>query len=237
MQTYNQKFNSCLISLLENWRDEDTVNNHYNDVINAIDASLKKFYEVSSSINPEKNQSLSARTKALIYRRQELQKTKPKSRAMKNELNALYKLISKLINLDYKAYRTKIIEKHLNTTNSVKKTYKELRTNKSWIEELKDKTKSTQNRTKIMKLATNFYKKLYSVPNEYTYELPDINRIEVRAIIDEPEVIKGIKSLKAEKSPGPDGITNEVIKTGCEHLAKPLTLLFNQSEQLSYPSS
>ncbi|GBP81972.1 LINE-1 reverse transcriptase homolog [Eumeta japonica] len=147
---------------------------------------------------------------------------------MKNELKALYKLISKLINLDYKAYCTKIIKKHLNTTNSVKKAYKELRTHKSWIEELKDKTKNTQNRTEIMKLATNFYKKLYSVPNQYTYELPDINRIEARAIIDESEVIKGIKSLKAEKSPGPDGITNEVIKTGCEHLAKPLTLLFNQ---------
>ncbi|GBP17400.1 Putative uncharacterized transposon-derived protein F52C9.6 [Eumeta japonica] len=226
--------NSYSISLLENWRDEDTVNNHYDDFTNAIDASLKKAYDVSSSTNPVKNQALSARTKALIYRRQELQKTKPKSRAMKNELKALYKFISKLINLDYKAYRVRIIEKHLNTTSSVKKAYKELRKHKSWIEELKNKTKNTQNRTEIMKLATNFYKKLYSVPNQYTYGLLDINRIEAKAITDESEVIKGIKSLKTEKSPGPDGITNEVIKTGCEHLAKPLTLLFNQTLNSSH---
>lgn len=234
MQTYKQMLNTCLTNLLENWRVVDTVQYHYDDITNAIDSSLKKAYEVSYSTNPGENQVLSTRTKALIYRRQELQRTKPKSRAMKNELKALYKLISKLINLDYKAHRTRIIEKHLNTTNSVKKAYKELKTHKLWIEELKDKAKSTQNRTEIQKIATKFYKKLYSAPNQNAYVLPDTNRVEARAIIDESEVIKGIKSLKSEKSPGPDGISNEVIKTGCEYLAKPLTLLFNQILNSSY---
>lgn len=50
----------------------------------------------------------------------------------------------------------------------------------------------------------------------------------------ESEVIKGIKSLKIEKSPGPDRITNETIKLGCAYLAKPLTRLFNQILNSSY---
>lgn len=110
-QTYKQMLNSYLTNMLENWGDEVAAQNHYDDIINAIDTSLKKAHELPSNTNPGKNEALSARTKALIYRRQELQKTKPKSRTMKNELKALYKLISKRINLDYKAHRTRTIEK------------------------------------------------------------------------------------------------------------------------------
>ncbi|GBP86904.1 hypothetical protein EVAR_53104_1 [Eumeta japonica] len=132
-------------------------------------------------------------------RRQELQKTKPKSRDTKNGLKALYKLISKRINLDYKADRIRIIEKHLNITNSVNKACKELRTHKSWIGELKNKTKNTQNRTEILKIATEFYRNLYSFPNHYTYELSDTNKTEPKADIGETEVVKGIKSLKERK--------------------------------------
>lgn len=49
----------------------------------------------------------------------------------------------------------------------------------------------------------------------------------MKATINEDEVAKGIKVLKTDKSPGPDGITNEAIKTGLMSLAKPLTRLFN----------
>lgn len=231
-QTYKRTLNSCLTNLLESWRDEDTVQKRYDDITNAIDTSLKRTHEVSSSTNQGKNRALSTRTKSLICRRQELQKIKPKSRAMKNVLKALYKLISKRIHLDYKAHRTRTIEKHLNTTNSIKKAYRELRTHKLWIEELKDKTKKTQNRTEILKIATEYYKKLYSAPNQHPYEF--INGVEARAIIDESEVIKGIKSLKMEKSPGPNRITNDVIKTSCAYIVKPLTLLFNLILNSSY---
>lgn len=235
VQIYKQMLNNNIANLQEKWREESTVQDLYDDITNALDTSLRKAHEVSHTTNQGKNQVLSARTHTLIQRRRELQKMKPKSRTMKNELKALYKLISKLINLDYKAHRTKIIEKHLNTANSVKKAYKELRTHKVWIEELKDNTINTQNRADILKIATKFYKNLYSAPdNNCETELPNTHTADERAIIDESEVNKGIMSLKMEKSPGPDGLTNEVIKFGCEYLIKPLTHMFNQILRTSY---
>lgn len=109
--------------------------------------------------------------------------------------------------MDYKVHRKRTIEKHLNNKNSIKKAYKELRTHKLWIEELKEKSGNTQNRTEILKIATEFYKKLYSALNQSAYQLPDIKKLEPRADINESEVIKGINSLKMEKSPGFDRIT------------------------------
>ncbi|XP_062525575.1 craniofacial development protein 2-like [Bombyx mori] len=69
-ETYKQTLNSNLINLLEDRRDEDTVQNYYDDITNAINNSLKKAHEVSSNRNSVKKQVLSARTKALICRRQ-----------------------------------------------------------------------------------------------------------------------------------------------------------------------
>lgn len=228
IQKYTQSLNSILLNLPKNWSEEETVQNCYDKITNAIDTSLKKVKEFLPSTTIEKKQIISARTKDLITRRQEIQKIKPKSRALKNELKALYKLISRRINQDYKAHRTTIIEKHLNNTGSIKKAFKELKTQRSWIGELKNKTKNTQNRTEILKIATDFYKNLYSSPNQHVYKLPFSNIIKTKEIIEESEVVERIMSLKAEKSPGPDKITNEIIKSGCAYLSKPLTQLFNK---------
>ncbi|XP_046960645.1 uncharacterized protein LOC124530505 [Vanessa cardui] len=146
---------------------------------------------------------------------------------MKIELKALYKLISKRINHDYKVHRTQTIKKHLQATGSAKKAYKELKPHKSWIGELKNSTKTTQNRSEILKIATEFYKDLYSPPNQSTYELPSRNTEKAIVAFTEEEVAKGIKALKSDKSPGPDRITNEVIKAGSTCLVTPLTRLFN----------
>lgn len=228
VQTYIEALNSCSANLLEYHYDRDTVQNCYDKITNAIETSLKRVQELTTNSNIENKQVLSARTKALISRRQVIHKTKPKSRAMKNELKALYKLISKRINQDYKVHRTQTIEKHLHATGSVKKAYKELTTHKSWIEELKSKNKNTQNRTDILKIATNFYKNLYSSPNQPAYKLPLSSTESAEATITEYEVAKGIKALKTNKSPGPDRITNEAIKAGFTYLVRPLTLLFNK---------
>lgn len=216
--------------MLEHWDDADTVQNFYDKITNAIDTSLKKTHELTSNIRIEKNPILSERTKALIKRRQDIHKAKPKSRTMKNELKALYKLISKRINQDYKTHRAQTIEKYLHATGSVKKAYKELRTHKSWIEELKNKknkNNNTQKRTKILKIASDFYRNLYSSQNQPAYKLPYSSIEEAKSTIDEAEVMNGIKSLKIDKCPGPDKITNEAIKSGYMYLTKPLTRLFN----------
>ncbi|CAH2216315.1 jg21798, partial [Pararge aegeria aegeria] len=47
------------------------------------------------------------------------------------------------------------------------------------------------------------------------------------AAVGEVEIIEAIKRLKLEKSPGPDNITNEALKTAHTILATPLAELFN----------
>lgn len=54
----------------------------------------------------------------------------------------------------------------------------------------------------------------------------DENDIEINPV-DETEIIIGIKRLKYEKSPGPDGLTNEAIKIAGSYLVNPLVHLFN----------
>lgn len=229
VHSYIGSLNSSLVDMLDHWNDRDTVQVCYDKITNAIDIGLKRIQGLTSNTNTETKQIISARTKALISRRQEIHKTKPKSRAMKNELKALYKLISKRINHDYKAHRIQTIKKHLQATGSAKKAYKELKTHKSWIEELKNRTKITQKRSEILKIATDFYKDLYNSPNQSTYKLPSLNTESEREMVTftEEEVAKGIQTLKSDKSPGPDRITNEVIKAGSTCLVTPLTRLFN----------
>lgn len=135
----------------------DTVQISYNKITAAIENSLKTALPPSN-----KNCSaISERTRRLITRRKDLQKTKPKSREIKNELSALYKLISKYIRQDYKDHRRQTIERHLNTSGSLKRAYNALRSHKTWIEGLSESDRVTQNRKNILYIATKFYKSLY----------------------------------------------------------------------------
>ncbi|XP_046978628.1 uncharacterized protein LOC124544209 [Vanessa cardui] len=201
VQTFIDSLNNLSVDMLDHWNDRDTVQACYDKIINAIDIALKSTQGLTSSTNTETKQIISARTKKLISRRKEIHKTKPKTRAMKIELKALYKLISKRINHDYKVHRTQTIKKHLQATGSAKKAYKELKPHKSWIGELKNSTKTTQNRSEILKIATEFYKDLYSPPNQSTYELPSRNTEKAMVAFTEEEVAKGIKALKSKQKP------------------------------------
>lgn len=151
---------------------------------------------------------------------------------MKNEISALYKLVSKYIKNEYANHRFNTIEKHLNQTGSTKKAYKELRTNKSWIDGLKRNGKTVNNRSEIIVAATEFYKNLYSA-GETGYTAIDNQNTDVDTNktntpqFELSEVIRALKSLKPDKSPGSDSITNEILKSASTILAVPLTNLFN----------
>lgn len=82
-----------------------------------------------------------------------------------------------------------------------------------------------------MDFATTFYRELYkkrreddNTEQQNTVEIDYISTIEP---INETEVYKHIRQLKTEKSPGPDGLSNEALKIGAPILLNPLTQLFN----------
>ncbi|CAH2092926.1 unnamed protein product [Euphydryas editha] len=219
------------ISNLAKYQMETSVQDFYNKLLHIINVSLQQARQVKNT--SIRHKILSERTIALLNRRQILQKSKDKTISEKNELRALYKLTSKYIKNDYKNYRNQKIQTYLTQGKSFKKAIKELRTNKTWIEGLSQSGQTTHNRREIILIATEFFKNLYSANTQQTnnnkqeayniYENVENNM----NYIDELEIIHAVNKLKLEKSPGPDFITNEAIKYGCEILASPLSALFN----------
>lgn len=205
-----------------------TVQEQYDNLSNIIIKSLQS----TTDTNTKKNNILSEPTLRLMRRRQELQNTNIKTRAIKNELSALYKLTSKYLKNDYSNHRMKTIEKHLSNTGSTKKAFKELRTYKSWIDALSCKKKTLNSRNDIITTATEFYRTLYSSKQskENTDEnIPYMNENKEANLhhIDPKEVLETINKLKQDKCPGSDKITNEILKIASPIITLPITKLFN----------
>lgn len=209
-----------------------SVQTFHDKIIKAISESLK-VARITKGISHNRHNILSEQTLSLMERRQDLQNTPNKTRSMKNELSALYKLTKKRIKQDYTRYRHNIFEKHLTQSNSSKKAFKELQTYKTWIDGLNHRNKTLKNRNDVVNLATDFYKKLYSASDCIETEQEFRNSIkhqeeEHGPQLDVVDVVETIKMLKTDKSPGQDNITNEAIKNASAQLALPLTKLFNR---------
>ncbi|CAH2103521.1 unnamed protein product [Euphydryas editha] len=204
-----------------------TVQEYHDQIISIIQNSLKN----ANNCDFGKPSIITNRTRQLISRRRELHNKKPKTRSMKNELKALYKIISKYIKHDYSSFRSRTIERHLNSTGSLKRAYKELRTHKNWIEGLQNQEKIYNSRDAILNIATSFYKNLYNYPtNTQTNNIEKLTSMDYSGGIEpinEAEMLDHIRRMKSEKSPGTDKITNEAIKIGHQLLVTPLVKLFN----------
>lgn len=87
------------------------------------------------------------------------------------------------------------------------------------------------NRLELTNIATQFYKTLYAKLDKDNLQnnlsLSILNE-ETISPFTESEIEFSISKLKVQKSPGPDGITKEMIKKGKTELIKPLTNLFNK---------
>ena len=71
----------------------------------------------------------------------------------------------------------------------------------------------------------DYFTSLYAGKTETPRTIPgDINPVEV----NEEEIVEAIQKLKNRKSPGEDGITNEMIKQGAPKLCKEATVLIQQ---------
>lgn len=166
---------------------------------------------------------------ALKEEKHKLKNQNHKTKQEKNQLSKLYKIIHRKIKYNTKKYRLSIIENYLEKSGAVKKAYKHLKNSKQLMSQLQDDAGITiTNRNDLMHIATDFYKKLYSKINCQTQnQLVNYINDELVPNFQENEIYHSLKKLKADKSPGPDGITNEMLSTGKEILVKPLTDLFN----------
>ncbi|CAH2094383.1 unnamed protein product [Euphydryas editha] len=207
------------------------IQTYYNILERGITESLK----YKNNTHPHQHNIFSKDTIQLIKRRTELQHTKNKNKDMKEELSRLYKETNRSIRKDYNNHRYEIISRNIKNFRSAKKAYKELTTHKSWIPKFQNSkfqipnSLGTKSRKDVINLATNFYKNLYRKQNntEIKSQATHMNTTGYIRQIEDSEVYEHIKNLKAEKSPGPDGLCNEALKIGAPILTRHFTQLFN----------
>ncbi|CAH2088198.1 unnamed protein product [Euphydryas editha] len=211
--------------------DGNNIQETYNRFEFNLKNSLKS--DIANKYNEHTCYFFGETTKLLIRRRTELLRTKNKSREMKKQLSILFKQTSKSIRNDYKQHRQKIIENSITNYRSAKRAYKQLITHTNWIKSLKNEQNETKSRKDLITCATNFFKDLYSneLLNTFTTPFSEINSLHTNTsettIIKERDVWENIKKLKRERSPGPDGLRNEVLIEGAKLLTGPLTRIFN----------
>lgn len=132
-----------------------------------------------------------------------------------------------------KTERFNVLRKQIEKTGGIKKGLKQLREYVQWIPNMKVKNKKgdklTTNRSSIAKIATEFYKRLYSNECEPIGMVSEniTDEEEVPCIL-ETETIRAINTQKNDKAPGDDNITNYTLKESLSVTSKHLTQLFNE---------
>ncbi|KAJ8727743.1 hypothetical protein PYW07_001862 [Mythimna separata] len=200
-----------------------TANEYYQMIESAVKSSLK------SKPNSKKRSILTKKATDLMKKRSNLQNKPHLNKKDREDLKKLYKQTNKEIKLCYETHRMDTFKKHIMTSRSAKKAFKEIDRTKTWIPSLQHGSTNTKSRNNIISIATDFYTNLYSQPN--STQCIGVNQPKNTSsveIFNEPEILKQISKLKTDKSPGPDGIVSEFIIHAKTLLLSPLTLLFNK---------
>ncbi|CAH2097428.1 unnamed protein product [Euphydryas editha] len=134
-------------------------------------------------------------------------------KANQKEISNLSNQICESMRKDRRKRRINTLENHINRTGGTRKALKELREKgKEWIPMLKDKEQHITSRDGIQNIATNYYRMLYS------------NQIKIHY----KKSKDGKKLASCSEAPGPDRITNELMKGTIKDLSPILTEIFNE---------
>ncbi|KAJ8704650.1 hypothetical protein PYW07_011838 [Mythimna separata] len=235
---------SILINHLKTTNDStDTTEDLMKAVTSDIDLN-KKYTKIENKLKNQtklitdksKENYLSEKTLKLIEDRKNLIIKKDKKDSQK-EISNLSKQIRENMRKDRINRRNKTLENHINKTGGIRKALKELREKgKEWIPKMKVKELTTTSRINIKNIATDYYRSLYQkpCPDEPKTHSPNIENHRIQDAEDIPEILqseieKAINSQKMEKAPGPDRITNELLRGTISELSPILTRVFNET--------
>ncbi|CAF4942469.1 unnamed protein product [Pieris macdunnoughi] len=209
-----------LETTLNGMKDSQTLQEKYNflkiELININKSSVK---------NEFGEETLKLMKEEMLYKRKD----------NKQNIANISKKIQESIRKHKKAGRLDILKEQIEKTGGIKRGLKQLKEYTQWIPNMKTKHKGkedtiTTNRLSIAKVATDFYKNLYTETDRTTSEEEEKEAYEAEEIpcILESEVTQAIKSQKSGKAPGDDKISNELLKQALPAITKYVTLLFNE---------
>ncbi|GBP90909.1 hypothetical protein EVAR_95573_1 [Eumeta japonica] len=153
----------------------------------------------------------------------------------KQKIASISKKFQESIRKHRKEERLSVLREQIEKTGGINKGLKQLIEYTQWIPNMKTKSEKNKNekltakRLSIAKVATDFYKKLYTetdstLPAEeekeiYEEEIPCLLKL---------EVIKAIQSQKSGKALGDDKILYEILKQSSIEICRFVTSLFNE---------
>ncbi|CAK1597712.1 unnamed protein product [Parnassius mnemosyne] len=193
-----------------------------------------KFKDMLVSKPRSKESYLSKKTLELLDERRTLISNK-EDKERRQKIATLSKEIKENMRKDRKEERNRVLEENIKRTGGTKKAMKQLSEHgKEWIAKLKQRESYSTNRLSIQKLATDYYRLLYSDKfDSGMATIPEVNEVKENKVDEVPEiltseVIKAIKSQKLKKAPGPDKIPNEMLKGSLKEISPVLAKLFNK---------
>ena len=212
--------NSKLGDYKNETKDADT-QDKYNWLENKITTITKEHSKRKENLNNK----MTEKTVNLLNQRAVLISAKNTDKNRK-EIARISKEIKENIRKDRRQHRMETIERHVRQSGGIKKAYKELTNKKEWIVKMEDRSGAKKiGRQEILKIATDYYTELYkNNTNEREIDLPENETV---PYIMQKETEKAIDTQKNDKAPGPDGISNELLKQTKVAVAPILTEIFN----------
>jgi hypothetical protein len=218
-------FNPQVLQMAINSQDW-TTNGTLTEKFDQLQDRLKKCVEASTAAKKEKPCRLTEETQQLLKKRSCMDR-----QVNPIEFVELCKVIRRKIREDHEAFKLRRLLKTMEERKSLKKCRRQLQQQTATMAALKDKNgKRLTKRIDIEQRCQEFYTELFASKTTVPLEIDKREEEEVPKILIS-EVREAVKSLKNDKAPGPDGIVNEVLKTGEYTLWKAIASLFNDCLQ------
>lgn len=224
--TEKEHLKNKFINITKNDLYNKNIQKTYNEIID----NIKKCQSSLPQKHIEEN-IITEEIKELIIERTKLKSRENKTSEEKSRLTHLYRTIKRKILKNNKQQKYKIIEQNLEQNRSVKRSQKQLNKDKYWVTSLRDNHNNiVTNRKDIIDTATSYYKNLYrsndNIGSQHNIE-NNITNEDLPPFIT-AELTQALLSLKTAKSPGEDGITNDILKAIADPLTPLLLNLFNE---------
>ena len=138
--------------------------------------------------------------------------------------------VVKLIRRDKLAYHKKLFSQFRSNPKRFYGYFRRMQTVKTTVTGVRSADGNlTNSDQETAETLCNYFSEVFTKENTWEYEsVPPVDK-ELEVVVTEAFVLKALKNLKPDKSPGPDNIHPMVLKEAACEVVKPLTVIFQKS--------